>query len=343
MIHLTDSKKEYKSARNINLSALQSWEWGLIKSNTTNWKPHRLILNKSVGVTIFERPIPFTKFKLGYLPRLFLDSKESLTEIVEYAKDKLDLDIVLIDPAWEKGHLKLDNVSSTKQIQPNFTNLVDLSSKSEEDLWMGMSGKYRRNIKKALKHDVLIKIVNKYTEKAVNDFIKVMESVSENTDFIMMDKNYFHELFKVFCEDGKSRMYLAYDAKDNVVGGYLVIFGEDTALELYGGVLPKGRDLEAGYALKWESIKDSGSIGLSFYDHWGISPFEVDSNGKVIYETNHPLHNISKFKNGFGGKNIQYEKQLIYYNKKSLYIIYRLSLIARSNLLSLKKFIKRPR
>jgi lipid II:glycine glycyltransferase (peptidoglycan interpeptide bridge formation enzyme) len=93
------------------------------------------------------------------------------------------------------------------------------------------------------------------------------------------------------------------------------------AYEFYGGVTNSGRNVEAGYLLKWEAIKDAISLHKQFYDHWGVAPV---INGE--FDKNHELYNISKFKQGFGGVVVEFLPQQTIVFSKFGYWLYNMGI-----------------
>ncbi|KXK26977.1 MAG: FemAB family protein [candidate division WS6 bacterium OLB20] len=158
-----------------------------------------------------------------------------------------------------------------------------------------MKGKYRRNIKKAERHGVTVSI-HTHDASAVDAFYTVMQEIFKATDYVMHDKNYFLKVWEQLSQKDLARILLA-EHHGAVVGAYLVALDEISVYELYGGVTSEGRDLEAGYMLKWEAMKMTSALGRRYYDHWGVAPRDLNGN----YTKGHPLESISSFKHGFGG------------------------------------------
>src|SRR5690606_6982311 len=109
-------------------------------------------------------------------------------------------------------------VDSGKTIQPNQTDIV-LLEKTEEQLWMGMTGKYRRNIKKSQRDGVTVEVLEKGDE-AVNRFYKVMEEVFRRTSYVMYGVDYFQKVWRILSEAHLAKIFIA--RKDNLdLGSYL--------------------------------------------------------------------------------------------------------------------------
>jgi lipid II:glycine glycyltransferase (peptidoglycan interpeptide bridge formation enzyme) len=317
---------------------LQSWQWGEFRRLGGKWQAHRAMI-AGVQFTCFVRKLPL-RGKIAYIPRLDLPNDTAFfNELQLYAKAQA-LGLVLIDPNWHKGTRVLPaGVGMGYQIQPQHTNQVSLKSKSETDLWMGMKGNYRRNINKSKRSGVRVEVIDyqsEYRDDAVLSFYRLLQEVSANTDFVLVQLEYFRQLWQVLGESDLARIYLAYDQQDSVVGAYLVVFDANGAYELYGGVSKQGRAVEAGYLLKWEAMLDAHKLGKAFYDHWGIAPFQ-SRDGVVVYDQSHPLAKISEFKAGFGGSVIAFESQIKLIIDPVVNVQYLLLNSAKSILLKFKK------
>ena len=339
---ITDKKEYTNKWREHKLSILQSWEWGEAKRGT--WEPIRITV-ANIPVSILTRKVPLTGKRFGYIPRvlnIYTLKKEHLEELKE-AGNELGLSHLIIDPnttkATQNYYQEVGFINSGTTIQPNQTNVVNLE-KTEEELWMEMKGKYRRNYKKSARQGCKVEVfpsevdqplVGENSQEAVERFYKVMETIFARTSYVMFGLEYFEKVWKNLSKAGLAKIYIATkDGKD--VGAYFVASDELVVYELYGGVTNAGRDVEAGYLLKWEAIKDAKLMGIKYYDHWGVAPMK---DGE--YEKGHELYHISKFKEGFGGEIINFASQQIAVYDQLSYRIYNIGKSVNDFLLKLKK------
>lgn len=333
MIITNPTEQQYKEVWKASRSSiLQSFEWGEIKK--PEWFPVRIIID-DLPVTILTRKLPLINKSFGYIPRgLNYELNETIIkQLVEYSKN-IGLTHLSIDPYFESDSKnsellrKYGLIQSGISVQPNQTNIVELVD--EPTLLARLKPKYRRNIKKSQRDGCEIKVFSSGNEP-LDQFYLCMESIFQRTNYVMHGKSYFQKVWSTLSQNNMAKIYLAY--KDNkVVGGYLVTNDSETAYELYGGVTNEGRDVEAGYLLKWNAMIDSLSSGLKYYDHWGIAPI---INGD--YDKKHDLYHISKFKEGFGGRIVHYSPQLTIIFSK-FYNFYKLIIWVNSILLAIKKF-----
>jgi len=333
----TISKEEYiKAWHEFNGSSLQSWQWGEFKSKT--WKVERYGFyekDEILGcVTLFikEFPFPFLTSLFGYnsfvyIPRGFPvnDSKNInsfLKELDDFIKMKkfafvvLDPGLNLLDKRWNgnfKNALKLNGwLKNGTTIQPNQTNIINLS-KTEEEIYSNMKPKWKRNINKAKRHGV--KITELKEDNAVEKFYGIISEVSKNTDFKIHSKEYFSDMWEKLKVDNLIRIFIA-ETNNKLLASYLIITSDNSACEIYGGANTLGRNLEAGYLLKWEIMKQIKKEGKLYYDQWGVAPKDY---------LNHPLSGITYFKEGFGGEYIQLLPQYVRVYSRVLFRLYELS------------------
>jgi len=317
----TISKKEYTDFwKKHNGSCMQSWAWGDFKSYA--WKVKRLgilIDEKLISVvSVHIRKLPFSSVlkllglnSFAYIPRgLVVNNVSNIGKALEELDDYLKaekLAFILIDPEnnifienWNEEFKKaLKNSGWQKEgttIQPNQTDIIKID-KSDEELFKSFRAKWRRNVNKAKRHGIEAYEVEDNT--AVDKFYKVISDVAKRTDFICKDISYFQRMWDTLSKDDQIKVFIA--EKDNeVLATYLVLVSENVAYEIFGGSTLKGRDMEASFLLKWKIIRKMRDEGKIYYDQWGVAPKEAK---------NHPLKGISYFKNGFGGKYIEFLPQ----------------------------------
>ena len=128
-----------------------------------------------------------------------------------------------------------------------------------------------------------------------------MQNIFANTKFLEREQKYFQTVWNTLGRSGNARIFTAQHTT-NLIGAYLVVNDRRCAYELYGGVTRAGRVVEAGYLLKWEAMRYYNSLGMQFYDHWGVAP----QNEAGEYDAKDELYQISRFKAGFGGSYVAF-------------------------------------
>ena len=319
---------------------LQSWQWGEIKRGA--WQPLRLELEhagESRVMTILVRKLPVLGIKVGYCPRItFPQNLESdtLESLRAFVKANDNCDFVLLESDYTDTNLPQVLKESGRidySVQPACSNRVDLQ-KSEQELWGNLKGSYRRNINKADRQGVVIREITEGS-LALDQFYDVMADIFKNTSYVMHSKDYFGRVWQKLTEAGLAKIFLA-EQNGRIVGAYLVAYDENVAYEFYGGVTQAGRDVEAGYQLKWKAMLDARQMGKKFYDHWGVAPRL--ENGE--YDPKHELGNISNFKAGFGGTDICFAKTVALVISAPKYKLFKFLLKLQALNIGLRKIVR---
>jgi len=225
---------------------------------------------------------------------------------------------IKVEPPWEKNEpykeelLKLGFKKTSLATQPDTTLLLDLTQ-SEHELLKQMKPKGRYNIKIAKKHSVTYQVFTekeKGSDKALQDFYKMLEETAKRDHFGIHDFEYYQNFLKVLSP--QNRLFLAY--KDNtVVAGILAVFFDDTVTYYYGASANKSRETMATYGLQWHVITTAKSEGYHVYDFLGIAP---ENAGK-----NHPWQGVTDFKKKLGGSVYSYAGTYHFILKPFLYFL----------------------
>jgi len=330
----------YWEANEVNI--LQNWAWGEVKKDE-GWKVLRYALRfgvNEVAIQIQVKKIPLLPYEFGYIPKinskaydlLIQNEKELITEfkalgiafvIVEFDKNCLS--------KYEGEYF----VDYEGHIQPLQTNMVDLR-KSEGEIFMQMDGNYRRNIKKAERSNISVEFFHSGA-KPLADFYSILNEIFANTKLLERDESYYKNLWSKLSGTKDPLAFIAIAKIENeVVGSYLLVHDKIGCYELYGGVNKKGRDLEAGYKLKWEAKKYAKSLGLSYYDHWGVAKILPDNT----YDKKDELYRISLFKKGFGGENVIFPKPKALLVNQFVYNYFKSLQLANKVKTKIKKLVK---
>jgi lipid II:glycine glycyltransferase (peptidoglycan interpeptide bridge formation enzyme) len=229
------------------------------------------------------------------------------------------------DTLFESGWQKLGHT-----IQPQNTNIISLHE-GEDTVFARMSGNYRKKIRRAVKHGCEVEILTHANAESIDRFYRIMDEIYHRTKFIMSGKDYFEKIWNTFGPLDSARILIVkHDGID--IGSIMYLYNGDVAYELYGGTGDAGRSIMANYLLKWEGIKLAIKLGKQSYDQWGVAP-KVDGE----YDTKHPLANISKFKSGFGGEDVEFLSQFVKVFNPLAYLFYRMGLLVNGLKLKLRK------
>lgn len=199
----------------------------------------------------------------------------------------------LIDAGFQK---------SQKAIQPQRTIMLDLTL-SEEKLLFSMHKKTRYNIGLAKKHRVSVYSSNRVEDREI--FIDLLGKTSVRDRFIPHSKEYYRDLLR----QSFAQLFLA-EREGVVLAANMVIFWGKSAIYLHGASNYEERRYMAPYLLQWESMQEAKKRGYKEYDLWGVDVKKWPG--------------LTRFKRGFGGKNVSHIGAYDYVYKKFLYIGYLL-------------------
>lgn len=305
-------------------SFLQSWEWGEFQESLGR-KIFRLkIINKEklVGVAlIVKHDLPYKKSYL-YSPRgpvfgsrnwSLKIGQDLLTKVSDIAQ-KENAIFFRIEP---KEILKSDtkiprNFKTTDQVQPKMTQILNLQD-SEDDLLKNMHHKTRYNIRLANRKGVII--TSSTNPNDADKFWQILLQTTKRDKFKAFSKEYYREFIKYLSKSSLAKIYIANFKNEPIAAIIMTFFGSD-ANYIHGASSNKYRNVMAPHLLQWQAIKDAKKMNYKWYDMWGVSPKD---------QPKHKWAGISRFKKGFGGKQIEYLGSLDYVYKPAWYASYKIS------------------
>jgi lipid II:glycine glycyltransferase (peptidoglycan interpeptide bridge formation enzyme) len=226
--------------------------------------------------------LPLNKNYL-YSPRCgdnFL-SDSFLRKVKEIAKNEKAI-FLKVEPASKLKDLKEIGFIKSHDIQPIKTLILDLVE-SEEKLLKNMHQKTRYNIRLAGKKGIKIK----KDKKEFEDFWKLIQKTTKRDKFSPHPKEYYKQML----ETSDIELFVAV-YKDKIIAANIILFYNKQTIYLHGASDYEYRNLMASYLLQWHQILEAKRRGCVEYDFWGID------------ENRWP--GVTRFKKGFGGKEIKY-------------------------------------
>lgn len=202
---------------------------------------------------------------------------------------------------WEGKGIK------TIPIQPAKTIILDLQ-KSTDELLAAMHQKTRYNIRLAEKKGV--KIICDNTR--INDFLSLMKETTNRDNFFAHSDAYYRNLAS-FNPDF-IKLFLA-EYEGQIIAAGLFCFCQSTAVYMHGASSNEFRNVMAPYLLQWTVIKEAQAAGLKYYDFYGIDSQKWPG--------------VTRFKEGFGGEEVNYAGTFDLVLQPFWYSIYRLMRMAR--------------
>lgn len=269
------------------------------------------IIGSFIKILRIKPPIPFKEI-------------EKIVKKYRAFKVQIELDEVVSNKPNRSNLSNLTNGYSLSKtsLAPTKTILIDLKP-SEEEIFNRFSPEKRRAIRRAIKNEVNVK-----KSDNIHEFINLKNKQLWPFGFLL--KNEIIKLWEVFKPQNKAILLMAYkndtnlslrgasEASDEaisinkeiatlssfarndteVLAGVLLLFHEHTAYYWLASSTPEGKTLFAPSLLVWEALKISKKKGCTVFDFEGVED-------KRFPETK-SWSGFSKFKNGFGGKEITF-------------------------------------
>ncbi|HSI27433.1 MAG TPA: peptidoglycan bridge formation glycyltransferase FemA/FemB family protein [Aeromicrobium sp.] len=169
------------------------------------------------------------------------------------------------------------------------------AAKSADDLLAGMNQQWRRNIRKAEKAGVTIRLGER---DDLTEFHRVYAETAERDRFIPRPLSYFEHMWDALvAEDAdRLRLYLAEHEGDLVAATTMVRVGRH-AWYSYGASTEHKRDVRGSNAIQWRMITDALEAGAAVYDMRGITD---------TLSADDPHLGLIQFKVGTGGQAVEY-------------------------------------
>ncbi len=265
-------------AERLGAHPLQLWKWADVKV-THGWSAERLVVRDDSGdiiggAQVLLRPLPKPFGTFAYIPRGPFGSVAAqqalFTQAPRYFAQYHRLLCISAEPEGNivptaKGWRPAKNT-----ILMNDTVMLDLT-KTDDELLADMKKKTRQYIRKS---QTATEIRQLTTSAEINDCLTVYKATAKRAQFGLHNDDYYHTVSEQMGE--QSVLYGAY--YNNQLASFLwLIYSNQTAFELYGGVTEEGQTARVNYVLKWHAIRDMKQRGVSVYDLNGLLEGGVSS------------------------------------------------------------------
>ena len=246
------------------------------------------------GFLLTLHKIPFTDFKIGYLPRSKTPDKKMLQKLYEFGK-KNKLIFIKIEPYVERSSNKetmkqFNNLTiSPHPLFPAWTQVLDLN-KSEEDLLKSFHPKTRYNIRLAGKKGVAVR--EDSNDEGFEKFAQLYFETTKRQKYFGHDYKYHKNVWNNL-KNKISHILIAY-YNDIPLAAYQLWYLDGVIYYVYGGTSELHRNLMASNLLMWEAIKLGKKLGAEKFDMWG----SLGPN----YDANDPWSGFTRFKEGYTTK-----------------------------------------
>jgi lipid II:glycine glycyltransferase (peptidoglycan interpeptide bridge formation enzyme) len=280
---------------------LQSWEWGEFRQKTGlkvlrlgQFEGKKLIS----GYQLTIHPIPYAHYTIGYLPKGPLPDKPMLDSLKRIAKDQNCLFVKLepnIAPHPQTHQFLIENgCRPGKPLFTNYTFQIDLT-KSEDELLPQMKEKTRYNVRLAQKHGVIVKEDN--SPQAFETYLKLTFETVKRQKFFAHNRKYHELMWETLQPAGIAHLLTAIYQEKILVAWILFLFN-GVLYYPYGASSNEHREVMASNLIMWEAMRWGKSHGVKIFDLWGcLGPNPNPSN---------PWYGFHRFKEGYGGKLVEF-------------------------------------
>ena len=293
----------------------------------------------SKGLQITFHPIPLMGKTAGYLPKGFIPDEDQLAALKTLGKQhnslfiKLEPNVASPVQTAQATHQKLHQFLLDHGCQPGkplftrYTFELDLTP-DEETLFAGLNSKTRYNTKLAQKKGV--QIFENSSQEGLDIYLKILGKTTSRQGFYAHKPDYFQKMWDQLSTTGTMRIFNAvYQQK--VLVSWIVFIFNDVLYYPYGASTREYREVMASNLMMWEVIRFGKLQGCKKFDMWGSLGPEPDKKN--------PWYGFHRFKEGYGGKLMEFVGTYDLVLDPILYPIFRWIDNLRWKLLRLKKKI----
>lgn len=275
----------------MNKSFLQSRLWEKFQESVHK-KTFRI-----EDILVIKNHLPLGKCWL-YVPRVSRINGTFLRKLKTIAhKENAIFAKLEFNDDFDLGKIEKLRLKKSDPIQPPSTLILDLKS-TKEELLSQMKPKTRYNIRVAERHK--IKVISKNDTQAVEIFYRLAKLTGDRQKIEYHPKLYYQKIIE--ASRGKAEVLTA-EYQNQPIAANVIFYHRDAAYYLHAASDHNYRELMAPYLLQWKAIEKAKRKGCRYYDFWGIMP----GNGQSVTGNRYKnWEGITRFKKGFGGKEIDY-------------------------------------
>lgn len=320
------------------LHPLQSIEWGKFREKTG-----LKIVRIAEGFQMSLHPLPYLPFKIGYLPKCGIPTREILEQITQAGKKENCIFVKLEPNIIYNSEFRFQNSNSEFRIEkskhPLFTRYsfqLDLT-KSEDELFNSFKPKTRYNIRIAQKHGV--KVVEDNSPVAFESYLKLAKETWARQKFYAHEENYHRLMWETLHPAGIAHLLIAHlPTKQSVsqlpisnyqlpLTAWIVFLYKDVLYYPYGASSSEHKELMASNLMMWEAIKWGKAHGAKLFDMWGSLGPDPDISD--------PWYGFHRFKEGYGAKLVEFAGSYDLVINPLAYKAYNLVYLIRQKLLQI--------
>jgi lipid II:glycine glycyltransferase (peptidoglycan interpeptide bridge formation enzyme) len=249
------------------------------------------------AIGFIEGNKPFQRLFFPYGPSVSNEGDlKKFLSLVKARAEKLNLTYLRIEPILNSGavikesYLEGLKFRKTKDIQPQFTMIVDLTP--EPDQIIANMSQSNRNLHRNI-HKKGVRFSESENYKDMIKLIDMLKIVAARTGMRPHPNEYLLQQAKSLMGSNKAKLFFAHDSNNNIIAGTLIYTGQKTWYYSHSAGLDEARKLQVMGPLLSFIMLEAKKNGAEEFDLFGVSNPE---------ETNHQLANITKFKQSFGGR-----------------------------------------
>jgi lipid II:glycine glycyltransferase (peptidoglycan interpeptide bridge formation enzyme) len=276
---------------------LQLSAWAAAKS-ATGWSAERIVADGGsgpIGGQLLMRRLGPGPFAVGYLPRGPLATRFDAASVTAFTDALRDvararrLTHVTADPGLEgEAHgalLAACGWRPADAVQLSSTQVIDLT-RSEDELWSDVYKSSRRYANGARKRGCLVR---EGGEEDLPVFYDILVETAIRSGFIPRALEAYRDVYRAFAAQGRALLLIGSLPDGTAVSSKLILTSGGRAAQLYGGLTDAGGETRAGHYFEWQAILRCKAAGARVFDMWGRS-----------------TPGIAHFKQGFGGRVVEY-------------------------------------
>lgn len=275
--------------------------------------------------------IPYTNYKIAYIPKSQIPSDKIIDEIFKYAKVN-NIIFVKFEPNSPAEDSKKISKRLKRSHHPIFTKhnqLLDLD-KSQEELLASFHTKTRYNIRLAQKKGVEVKEMN--NQEGYDIFEKLYFETCARQGYRGHTPSYHRKIWAILGSVSEDRKDLALKSKIIVafykstpLAAYQLWTFKNIVYYVYGGSNTEHKEVMAANLLMWESILHAKKYGFLTFDMWGSLSKDYDKKD--------PWAGFTRFKEGYGTRFVEYAGSFDLVINNPLYNLYNLAHTIRQKII----------
>lgn len=287
---------------------LQSFAWGEFRSQTGTRVERVGVFDQGKLVYAFcvtFHVIPHSSFTVGYYPKGTMPDEQVMKLLEDlgrknnalYIKMEPDIAAAVGAPngfAVIREFLFSHGCVAGKALFTPYSFQLSLLP-TEDELLASMHQKTRYNINLAAKKGV--QIIEDTTKAGLDEYLKLLQETTKRQGFYAHTQEYYTKMFDTIAPTGMMHIFKA--TLDGATLSVWIIFVFNGKLYYpYGASSREHREVMANNLLAWKVIQFGKSQGCEVFDMWGSLGPNPDQND--------PWYGFHKFKEGYGGKLVEF-------------------------------------